>query len=80
MMTDATPKRAKLKVTVPALPHAYDLLNHLLSDGRAQLGADPGCRYAETVAGHHLLACRLDDGGVMVREVMAIDQTGCRHG
>lgn len=61
--------RAKMKVTPDAVPHAAELLMHLLTDGRTLLGAERGDTYAETVAGHRLLACRLVDGGVMVREI-----------
>ncbi|MBC7907003.1 MAG: hypothetical protein H7Y60_09700 [Rhodospirillaceae bacterium] len=62
--------RAKMKVSVPALPHATDLLTHLLNDGRTKLGADTGASYGETIAGYNLIAYRLECGGVAVREVV----------
>jgi hypothetical protein len=61
---------ARLKVSVQALPHATDLLNHLLGGGRTLLGSDPGARYFETISGHRLVAHRLKCGGIDVREVV----------
>ncbi len=61
--------RARLKTTLSAAPHAAELLTHLLGDGRALLGAEPGSLYAEITNGHRLIAHRLRCGGVDVREV-----------
>lgn len=61
---------AKMKVTVPAFPHAVELVQHLLGDGRTKLGVEPGAAFTEGVAGHKLIAYRLSCGGIEVREVL----------
>ncbi len=61
----------RLKTSVPAAPYAADLLIHLLGEGRALLGAEPGAEYAETIAGHRFVAHRLRCGGVDVKECRA---------
>lgn len=71
MSDETTTPKARMKVTVPAVHHAVDLLDHLLGDGRTKLPSDPGAIYAEKIAGHQLLAYRLRCGGIEVREVVS---------
>lgn len=63
------PQRARLKVTVPALAVATDLLRELLAPGQRLLGHDAGATHYETIAGHRLIAYRLECGGVDIREI-----------
>lgn len=65
---DQPPRFGVKKISAAALDDAFDLLRSLMGPDRTLLGAEPGAVVVETISGHRLVAHRLRDGGIEVRE------------